>query len=307
MWLQKYKRILGAFILGTIFIPTSMVFAQDRIDPRPPAFGGSSFSWEITGKQLTARAGETLDNTLVFWVDNYSRGINIEDLRLDNIELACYGGDMVSSAYLKYGDRELSRSNFTRNGEFYIANLHGKELVIKNNSSYNFDIGLNIKSAVTEPQMVQCGVRSVVFYDLKNNREIYRGTESKDYTYVVANESTLITFGDIKPLNQPFVHFYSESDANKYLGIGTVRAKFSGIRNPALGEYLLEVEDFDKNFSGVPLGEERPLTFLFNIDPADAVALPKNIPIDIKVKDLELFGGPGREEADVKGSLTYVK
>lgn len=190
---DQYKKILAGFIIGIALLPASAVFAKDRVNPDHAAFGGSSFSWEVIGKESRAKPGDTIDDIFRLKVETYiPASFDIGNLRLDNVGITCGGDNIISEVQLKHGEQELSRRTLTENNGFYRASLEGKEIIIANNSIYNFKIGAKIKKDIAKSKSVECRVDNITFFDLKNNREIYSDIRSKDYTFVIGNKPTFI-------------------------------------------------------------------------------------------------------------------
>lgn len=293
-------------IKGTFFI-VLMLSAQTAFA------GGSSMSWEVKmPEHLFATPGQTLPSAFNITMHTYFQYFPIEHIRMDDLTVSCYGGNLMSDATLKQNTDTLATGNFAAEGNFFSAHLVPKNFTINNNSTYEFSIDMKVKDQASMAQDAQCAIKNMSLTDIDTGKQFFTGGDTGGYVVATNEGSISITFGGGKLQTRPFTQFFISSYAKEFLGNGFVRAKIVGkgdinkFEDPM--SYKIQIFGFDQNFSDISanlFGKTRPIPFYLNISDADAANLPQNHLIKLPVRDLYFISSNNGDRP--WGIFTYVK
>lgn len=264
-----FKKLSMSLLIACLILPVSTAFA-----------GGSSALWGVKSSQFSTKSGATIKNAFALNMHTYFSVNGMEDMRMTNLAISCTGSDIISKFHMQQGTTKIGEGEFVKNGNLFTASLDNKDFVLKNDSTYNFKIDLDIKNNAANVAVTHCAISNITLFDIKNNNIIFSNADTDGYVFVEQNQAAMITIGSKskqKLLSAPFQKLYAKSPYGiQYIGDGYVWGKI--IRKGSVNryedstKYILEVSKFDNSFANA--GDvfnfaKMPVKFYLNVQDAD--------------------------------------
>lgn len=167
----------------------------------PTAFaGGSSYSFQTIPHMGIVKSGHTLQKALQINVQTYFNTTlsQIDQISIRTVKISCEGNDTLESAELSQGDKILATAKFTPSAiadHWYKAILQPQDLILDNDSAYNFDINLKAREVGEDNQVAICQAEIIDHSQMMNGTvntrqdSGYISQNQTDHAMIVATSS----------------------------------------------------------------------------------------------------------------------